>query len=31
VHVYCQGVTYSPPITPLGAIASNGVDLGLGN
>ncbi len=31
VHVYCQGVSYSPPLTPLGAIASNGVDLGLGN
>jgi hypothetical protein len=31
VHVFCQGVTFSPPITPLGAIASNGVDLNLGN
>ncbi|MCA8966076.1 MAG: hypothetical protein KDC48_14415, partial [Planctomycetes bacterium] len=30
-QVYCQGVSYSPPLTPLGAIASNGIQLDLGN
>lgn len=30
-EVFCQGVSYSPPLTALGAIASNGVQLELGN
>ena len=30
-RVYCQGVSFSPPLTPLGAIASNGLLLEVGN
>jgi len=31
VHILNQGATFSPGSTPLGFLASNGVDLGIGN